>query len=229
MASRTVTGKVVLNLQSDLVNNLDNVGKVTTSQVGNTQFVSQTFSSGVSSGQFNRTWEKTFFNLLDGTNEEINLADFSGQDIGVGAGDDAVGLPMDLEEVVMIAIKNTSTPIEGGAGGPWLEIEPSLASGWTAIGSHTVVNGGAISPGGCLLKFNPGEAGFDIQPGTAERILLTANGGTVDATVLIFGRNDDDESSSSSSASTASSSSSSVSSSSVSSSFSSSLSSSSSS
>jgi len=230
MASRTVTGKVQLQLQADLTNNLDNTGKVTTSQVGNTQFIADTFAtSGVQSGEMNRAWESTDIEISSGGNKEINLNDFTAEDIGTGLGDDAVGIAMDLQEIVMIAIRNDSVALGGGGGGPFLEIEPSAASGWTPIGTHTVANGGAIGPGGVMLKYSPGEGGFDIQPGTSESIKLTANGGDVEATVLIFGRNDDDDSSSTSSASSLSSSSSSVSSSSVSSSISSSLSSSSSS
>ena len=226
--ARTVTGKVTLQVTATLTNELNNTGKVATSQIGSASFIADTFrTSGVSANQMNRGWEETEIAIASGADVEINLATFAGYDIGAGVGDDAVGLVMDLEEVVLIAIKNTTTANAGALGGPFLEVEPSLASGWTPIGSHTVANGGAIPPGGLVLKYSPGEAGFDIQVGTSERIVLTANGGDVTASILIFGRNDDDESSSTSSASSGSSSSSSVSSSSVSSSVSSSLSSSS--
>lgn len=230
MASRSVTGKVQMQLQADLKNNLDNTGKIATSQVGSTQFVGDTFSvSGVQSNQMNRAWEDTNISISSGATKSINVNDFPAEDIGAGAGNDPVGLAMDLQEIVMIAVKNTSTALAGGAGGPFLEVEPAAASGWTPIGTHTVANGGAIGPGGVLMKYSPGEAGFDIQPGTSEIIDLTANGGDVTCSVLIFGRNDDDDSSSTSSASSSSSSSSSLSSSSISSSISSSQSSSSSS
>lgn len=230
MAARRVTGKVQLQLTADLVNALDNTGKVATTQVGNVAFASQTFSTtGVASNQMNRAWEDTDIAIASAANKDINLNDFTAEDIGVGAGNDGVGLPMDLQEIVLIAIKNTTAADPGAAGGPFLEVIPTPASGWTPIGSHTVANGGAIPPGGVLLKFSPGEAGFDVIPGVSESIRLTANGGNVTASVLIFGRNDDDESSSTSSASSTSSSASTQSSSSRSSSISSSLSSSSSS
>jgi len=228
MALRSVTGKVTLQLQATLVNTLNNTGKTATSQVGNASFVGDTYRvSGVSSGEMNRAWEDTEIAISSGADLELNLATLIGEDIGAGFGKDAVGQTIDLEEVVMIVIKNTTTANAGALGGPFLEIQPAMASGWTAIGEHTVANSGAIPPGGVLLKYAPGEAGFDVQPGTAERIKLTASGGDITASILIFGRNDDDESSSSSSASSLSSSVSSVSTSSISSSLSSSVSSSS--
>ena len=226
MGTRTATGKLQIQATAEIKNTLSN-GKVASASVGNTAFISQALTSGVQNKQINRAWEADF-DIPINTNIELNLFTFGGKDIGAGTALDGLGQSMDLEEVVLVCIKHNGTDA-GLPAGATLEIEPAAASGWTAIGSHTVANGGALKAGGVLLKFNPGEAGFDIQGGTAERIKLSAKLGAVNCTVVIFGRNDDDDSSSSSSTSSGSSSSSSVSSSSVSSSVSSSASSSSSS
>ena len=225
--SRTAQGQVTVNVTSTITNNLTNTSKTSNSQVGSSTFVTQALTSGVQANEINRAWEDTTIDITSGNDLEINLGSFAGLDIGGGVGKDALGQTMDLEEIVFIGIKNTSTALTDGSDGPFLEVKPSTASGWTAIGEHTVANGGRLGPGGALMKFAPGEAGFDIQVGTSDRITLEAVGGDVSVQVVILGRNDDDDSSSSASSSSSSVSSSSISSSSVSSSSLSSLSSSS--
>ena len=230
MSNRSATGKVQITAQCDLLNTLNNTGKSSSSQVGAANIINDKFTvSGVKTGQINRAWENTDISLAAGATLTINMNGFGGQDIGAGAGNDALGIALDMGEIVLIVVKNTSTEDGTATGGPMLEVKPSTASGWTAIGTHTVALGGAIPPGGCLIKYAPGEGGFDIDLGTADHFDLVAPGNAVKCSVTIFGRNDDDESSSTSTASSQSSSLSSVSSSSVSSSISSSLSSSSSS
>lgn len=228
MGSRSLTStKLSISLSTTLTNTLEDSTKNATSQVGLAPIKSLTLTSGVKTGQANRAWENNQITITENSNLEINLATFAGQDIGVGAGNDAVGLAMDLQEIVWIYIENTSTELAGAAGGPFLEVMPATASGWTPIGEHEHSKGASIGAGGIIFKSNTGQAGFDVIPGTSERIRLTAKEGDVTCKIMILGRNDDDESSSTSSQSSSSSSSSSVSSSSVSSSLSSSLSSSS--
>lgn len=227
--TRSATGNLRASIRGAISNALDNTGRTASSQVGDASLLNINFVDGVAANQINRLWEVVDFALAENDDVEINLNTFAGWDIGAGLGNDAVGQPMDLEEVVVIAIVNTSTAIAGQAGGPFLEVYPSISSGWTAIGSHKVAQGGALGANGSLVKCNPGEPGFDVLPGTADRITLKAVGGDVTFTAVVFGRNDDDESSSTSSMSTSSSSRSTQSSSSQSSSFSSSSSSSSSS
>jgi|15BtaG_2_1085339.scaffolds.fasta_scaffold00368_15 hypothetical protein len=180
-------------------------------------------SDGVSEDQANRGIDYSATIVSAGT-LTLDLYDFGGIDAGAGAGNDAVGQAIVIEEIMTILIYNVSAETGGK-----LEIEPDASNGWAPMGSHTVALGGALDPGGILIKMNSDTVGFDVTDASSHRIKLTANGGDVDLRIVVLGRHDDDESSSSSSSSQSSSSSSSSSSQSSSSSSSSSQSSSSSS
>ncbi len=169
---------------------------------------SPSLESGVSSGQANRVWQSEDRTLSSGAQETIDISDFAAVDIGAGAGNDGVGLTITFEEIVAIAVVNEN---DIGAAGI-LEVLPAASEGFTAIGTHTVANGGALYGQGLLFKSQPAEAGFDVTA-NRHRITFRANGGDVTYSFYLIGRHDDEESSSSSSSSQSSSSSSSQSSS----------------
>lgn len=221
MGTRSLSAaNVKLTATGTIKNTLTDGAEATVSQGKN--YYEQRITNGVSVNNANRLWEDLNRSLSSSSSEVIDLYDFAGIDIGAGAGLDGLGQSMAIEEIVAIAILAESTSSEAGA----LEIEPDATNGWSPIGTHTVATGGAIKKNGCLFKCNPHEDGFDVTDASSHRIKITANGGDMVYSIIVFGRHDDDESSSSSSLSSSSSSSSS---SSLSSSSSSSLSSSSSS
>lgn len=161
-------------------------------------------ANGLKLDQANRAWQWKNKTISSGGTQVIDLYDYAGLDAGAGAGNDAVGQALTIEEIIFIAIKNENA--DGVAGS--LEIEPDGTNGWGPIGTHDVAFGGALPAQGVLLKLAPSESGFDVTDASSHRLLLTANGGDVEYSVWVIGRSDDDESSSSSSSSTSSSSSS---------------------
>jgi len=161
-------------------------------------------TDGVQASQANRVWQSKSRELSSGANEVLDLYDMGSIDIGGGAGADALGQPVDFEEIVAILITNDN----GIAADGQLEIEPDATAGWTPIGIHTAATGGALRGQGCLAKAQPAEAAFDVEDAVSHRIKITANGGDITYSIFIFARNDDDDSSSSSSSSSNSSSSS---------------------
>jgi len=170
---------------------------------------SPTLTNGVSANQVNRAWQSEGRSIVEGAQETINVSTFDGLDIGAGDGMDALGQALDLEEIVAIVIQNDGAVTAAGR----LEIIPANSHGWDPIGSHTVANGGALRGQGVLIKAQVAEAGFDVAPGTTDRITMRAVGGAVTYSIYILGRHDDGESSSSSQSSSSSSESSSSSSS----------------
>lgn len=222
MADRNATGKIKIEFQGTITNTLENAA-VVSHTLGSTQVVNNLFrTSGVSAEQINRGWASEGRALSSGASETIDIYDFAGVDIGAGAGNDALGQALTLEEIVGILIVQTAGPGR-------LEFIPAVSNGWTPLGSHTVALGNALKEGAWWGQGMNDTDAFDVADASSHRITFTANGGAVEYSVYILGRHDDDESSSSSLSSSSSSSSASSSSSSTSSSRSSSSSSTSSS
>ena len=127
MSIRRAEGTVNIRTTFTLTNTLQGrQQKSSTTPIGGGQ-VNRTIGAGVQENQANRAWELLEQELVSGSDMHINLATFAGVDIGAGEGNDGLGLPMDLEEVVLIQIEH----IEGEG---VLEVRPSTASGWTPIG-----------------------------------------------------------------------------------------------
>ena len=168
-------------------------------------------SDGVSANQANRTWYFTE-TLASGAERTIDLYDAASLDAGAGAGNDPLGLPVAMEEIVAIAIKNKNVITSTGI----LTIEPSASNGWLGLGSHTGNNG--LRGQGSISKIQPHETGLDVTDLSNHKLKLTAVNADVEYEIIVYGRSDDDESSSSSSSSSSQSSSSSSESSSISSS-----------
>jgi hypothetical protein len=191
MSNRSATSEVKLSLQSTIRNTLDNADTATATIAGTV--LTGKLENGVSASQANRGWRTTSESISSGATQDIDLYDFAGFDIGAGAGNDALGLALNLEEIVTIIIKHRS-----GAGR--LEIMP------TPLPTHpvawlptlTVANGGALKTGGVFMMHQPDTDAFDIQDGVSHILRLKANGGAVLFDLYILGRHDDDESSSSS-------------------------------
>jgi len=218
MGTRSLTSpKITVSLTGSVVNQMTvNTSRQATSAFEFKREIS--FATGVSLNQANRAWE--FEGLINsGGFVVIDLFDYAGFDTGSGAGDDFVGQPLIVEEVVAVMIGNENAALsqDPPAGTGQLEIIPDATNGWTPIGSHTVATGGALRSQGVMIKVQPAELGFDVTDASNHRIRLDAVGGDVNYKITILGRNDDNESSSSSSSLSSASSSSSLSSSSPSS------------
>ncbi len=191
--TRSVSGpKINVKLSGTYQNALNDAAIVSITQP--TLNYTKTLTNGVSASQINRIWESRNRVLANATQEIIDLFHFTGVDIGAGDGKDALGLDLEIEEIVAIAIVNENLVTDSGQ----LEILPSNSRGWQGIGTHTVATGGALHGQGCLFKSDVSEAGFDIE-GINSRITLRASGGSVTYSIYVMGRSDDEESSSSSS------------------------------
>jgi hypothetical protein len=206
MGTRSLqSGSVKLTIKATIQNLLTD-GQIASASHDVTP-INTKFDSGLNADEANRVWEDRDRALSSGANETLDLYSFVGLNIGAGDNCDALGQALTIEEIVTICITNENE--EGDAG--FLEIEPGAVNAFNALGSHTVANGGALGPGASLVKHFPGSAGMDLSS-TKKNIKLTANGGAVDYSIYIIGRDDDDESSSTSTSSLSSSTSTSTSS-----------------
>ena len=203
MGTRTATGEVQLKMLATIKNVLDD-GTTATSSVGG-QIFRTTLENGVSSGQINRSWQKKSISITDGGFKDYNISTCGGQDIGAGAGNDAVGQAMDIEEIVLLVVVNRSGP-------GILEVQtPAPAAAkivWIPTNFAANASGAGIRTGGMRMWWEPGTIGLDVSGGSSAVLRLSAasgQGAITNAEIYVLGRNDDDESSSSSSASSSSS------------------------
>lgn len=202
---RSATSEVKLSFQSTIKNTLDN-GDTASATISGALLTGK-IEDGVSDGQANRAWRTTGEAIASGATADLDLYDFAGIDIGAGAGNDAIGQAMALEEIVTLLIKQTAGPGR-------LEIAPSAhAQALAWVPSLTVANGGALKDGGVFMMHQSATDAFDVQDGVSHILRLGANGGDVEYDLYVLARHDDDESSSSSSESSSTSSQSSSSSS----------------
>ena len=213
MARRLSSIRMRVTLSASLTNTLNDASTAAVSHPALNY--SPSLDNGVSESQANRVWQSEGRSISAGGQETLDLYDFAAVDIGAGAGNDGVGLSITFEEIVAIAVLNANAV---GAAGQ-LEILPASSEGWTALGTHTVANGGALYGQGLLFKSQPNTNGFDVTA-VLHRLTFRAVNGDVSYSLFLIARHDDEESSSSSSSSlsTSSLSSSSLSASSISSS-----------
>lgn len=218
MGTRSATGSIDIKLQGT-IKNAGTDGVVSSASIGGSIF-SQTMANGVSANQWNRVWSSKDRVITAGNSEDFDVYDFAGTDIGAGAGNDALGQSLAIEEIVAIAVVVTA-----GAGS--LEVMPSNPTNhWTSMPNLTVARNSGLKTGAGFVMWSKGEDGFDVEDGVSHRIRFKANGAAMTYSIFVFARHDDEESSSSSTSSQSSSQSSSSSNSSSSSSGSSSSSSS---
>jgi hypothetical protein len=198
MSSRSATSEVKLSFQSTIRNTLDNADTAVATIAGTV--LTGKLETGVSADQANRGWRTTSESITSGATLDIDLYDFAAFDIGAGAGNDALGLALALEEIVTIIIKHRS-----GAGRLEIMPTPLPATPVAWLPTLTVANGGALKAGGVFMMHQPDTDAFDIQDGVSHILRLKANGGAVLFDMYVLGRHDDDESSSSSLSSSSSS------------------------
>lgn len=213
MAIRSANSQIVLEMDTVLEHVLTD-SQTAQATIG-ASLISGSLSNGVSAGEASRAWENRGITISSGGSLDIDLYDLAGQDIGAGAGLDGLSLALALEEIVCLAIKQTSGPGR-------LEImasSPAGALSWIPTGYLTVANGGALKSGGVAFWYESDESALNVTDGSSHMLRLGAISGNVAFDIYVLGRHDDNESSSSvnsSSCSTSSQSTSSVNSSSTS-------------
>jgi hypothetical protein len=111
---------------------------------------------GVGAGHASRAWSSARRFLASGASETLDFYQFTGIDIGAGVGNDAIGLPLLLENIMSLIVT-----LDEGPGR--LEITPGAANPANFVGSLTVANGGALNEGGTRVYHEPGMDVLDLS------------------------------------------------------------------
>ncbi len=131
-------------------------------------------SNGSGANQAQNWWQSTARALASGAYETLNLYDLAGVDIGAGAGNNPLGIPLINADIVgiMVVVESTSAGalLIGGDG---------TSACWTSLldGSATAAIG-PFHAGGVLLAADPA-SGFPVTNTTNCNLKMTASGGAV--------------------------------------------------
>lgn len=134
--------------------------------------------SGIAEGKQNRFWYKRDWIIPYGDIVDIDVKDFSTVDAGKGTGQDNLGLPIHMDEVVFVYIKNHRF---GGS----LRMKTDIASGWTSL-----INGEVEIPHGSrFVAQTQSKPGWEVVGGAKYlRLRPGNNGGDCKIDVYIAGR-----------------------------------------
>lgn len=194
MARSLVNTTALLSLVTTVRNDVSSTGRATSCPVKLQK--THNLTSGTDSAQADRAFEHKL-TITAGTTEVLDLFALVGTDIGAGDGNDVLGLPLALYQIVAIGVNNANVIDTDGL----LEVGPDVTDGWAGLGEHTVVNGGALPAQASIAKIVPGSVGLEIVDGVSHRLALTAVGADVECKIVVFGRSEPPASSSSSSSS----------------------------
>lgn len=199
-------GDISVKFNAQIVNTQDN-SRVAQSSLSYI-VVSDKIADGVSNLQASRA-HIVLGTISSGGTTDIDLFDFAGIDIGAGAGNDALGQALAIEEITTFVLEcigdtsqgivdTTSFPVT--AAGGTLELQPTAPTGdWTVAPTLTAARGNGLRAGATFMLHSPDEAAFDVNDAVSHVIRLGANVADVTFRLTIMGRHDDEESSSSSS------------------------------
>lgn len=215
---RTADATVILQASTSFSNAL-NISSIAQTAVGGT-LLQDRLNPGVSSGQINRVYwadnislaQCNFSSGIVGVEDAeiatpyttLDLTRFDSVDVGAGDGKDAVGMPFDVEEIVMFMVRNhedslgdvllqTPTPT---AGIPWIR----GVFGTPQEPGPYPSESNRIRPGAWKMWYEPGESGLDVAYGAISNLRLAGHqlggvspgtAGVARAQILILGRSTD--------------------------------------
>lgn len=181
--ARTLSAlRLVATLQASLQNGIDG-DLYTANAPQGIQFTPTTpLANGTSANQADRIWQDNARFLASGGTFDLDLYDFGTEDIGGGAGRDALGQTITLAEVVALLVVNksisTGSLLVGGKG---------TAAAWTSPFSSNT-DKITLKPGGAKLLYAPTDPAYAVVDSTNHILKFEASGGTCTYDVAVLGR-----------------------------------------
>ena len=185
MSTRTAVSKARASVSAVVANLLDanDTGKASISHAGSEL---ASIASGTIADTADRAWSDKGRTLTSGADVQIDIFDFAGEDVGSGDGMDALGLDLELAEIVGILVISASTSVGtlvvgGDQGG-------INAADWNV--PFNAVDGDAVNvlPGGFMLLVAPPNPAYAVTDSTAHMLTIGASGGAATYDVHILGR-----------------------------------------
>ena len=180
--ARTATANVTFKATGRLSNTVSaDLSASMSGSLGDT--IDMVFTTGTSALQINRIWSDKGRTITSGNDEDIDLFDFAGTDIGPGAALDSLGLAVSFADVSILLVQNQSV----SAGTLILGGETSAAA-WNSpwAGSDTATN--SLLPGQVLMIGGSVDPGYAVADSSNHLLTVGASGGNITYDIHIFGR-----------------------------------------
>jgi hypothetical protein len=175
----SATGDIKITLTGSLVNTLTD-GQTVTTTVG--AAISKPLTSGTGANNFNRAWQSKG-RTLSSASEDIDLYDLGALDVGAGAGEDALGLPLAATAVVCICIENRAASAV-----PLLVGGKAAATAWNSMfnGDDNAKLSLPVNSGFCFWAI--GASALAVADVSNHLLKIEASGGAAIYDIYVFFR-----------------------------------------
>lgn len=184
--SDTVTASIIAQLQGTHVNTLAGTTGSSSAPFGSSQKTSS-ITDGTTTGKADKEWSSKGRTLVGTTSETISLYNFTGLDIGCGAGQDDLGNAIVLAEVVALFIFNQPTSV-----GNLIIGGQNDATAWKSPFTNSVATPEkaciTLPPGAGILLFNVVADPAYAVVSTTNEVLKIASTGNVTYDMTVLGR-----------------------------------------
>ena len=177
----SLTATIKASVDGNYTNTLTDSGG--TVAVNLAKAVSLAFTEGTTTGKADKIWSSTARTLTGSTSENIDLYDFGGIDIGTGSGEDALGNPLTLADIVAVIIENNPT----STGNLTIGGEGSAAAWNSIFNASDTAEVGPLPPGGVFLIAARADPAFAVAD-TSNHLLKIASSANLTYDIYIVGR-----------------------------------------
>lgn len=177
----SLTAKIKASIGGTFSNTLENTTGV--SAISFAKSIALSLSDGTTTGKADKLWMSEGRSLSGATSENIDVFDFGTIDIGTGSGEDPLGNPITLAEIVAILIENKST----STGNLTVGGEGSAAAWQSMFGASDTATLGPFKPGGGCLIWTGADPAFAVADST-NHLLKIASSDTLTYDIYIIGR-----------------------------------------
>jgi len=140
-------------------------------------------TDGTTTDKADKIWSSTARTLTGATSENIDVYDFGTIDIGTGAGEDALGNPVTLADIVAVLIENNST----STGNLSIGGEGSIAAWNSPFDASDTASLGPIPPGGWFMLCSGNDPAFPVAD-TSNHLLKITSTANLTYDIYIIGR-----------------------------------------
>lgn len=177
----SLTASIKASIDGNFTNTLTNSGGTVAVNIAKSIVLSIT--DGTTTGKADKIWNSTARSLSGANSESIDVYDFGAIDIGTGVGEDALGNPLTLADIVALIIENNSS----STGNLTIGGEGSAAAWNSIFNTSDTAEIGPLPPGGFFIIGSGNDPAFAVADSSNHLLKLTSSA-TLTYDIVIIGR-----------------------------------------
>jgi len=151
--------------------------------IGLANAIALSITNGTGIDQAQREWQSQDRTLASAGTLTLDVFDFGSEDIGGGAGNDALGQSLALTGVKLLLVRN----IVKASGGILLVGGEGSAAAWNSPFNAVDTSLVPVVQGGILVMVAPTAAGYAVADASNHLLKFEASGGACDFDIVIIG------------------------------------------